>query len=186
MITDIEKSIRTMQQGGVILYPTDTIWGLGCDATNEMAVRKIFEIKQRSESKSLIILVDSLQMLKDYVSEIPPYIIDFLNSVKQPTTVIYPNVIKLPSYVRASDNSVAIRCVQDVFCQRLIQSFGAPIVSTSANISGKPSPVFFSEIDNQIIESCDYVVQYRQDDIQPKAPSRLVRFSSQANIEIIR
>lgn len=185
MNADIQKSIQVIENKGVILYPTDTIWGLGCDATDTMAVQKIFDIKQRNENKSLIILVHSIEMLKRY-TQVEDFMIDFLISVTGPTTVIYPNAKNLAKNVIAKDNSVAIRLVQDAFCQELIEKLDKPIVSTSANISGNPTPFIFSEIENQIIQKCDYVVKYRQMDFQKKSPSRLVRFTSDQNIIFLR
>ncbi len=172
--------------GKIILYPTDTVWGLGCDATNYVAVDKIFKIKQRSESKSLIILVSDEQMLKDYVEEIPAEILIYLKNVDRPTTVIYPQAKNLAANVIASDGSVAIRIPQDDFCKSMIENFGKPIVSTSANISGEPTPTFFKEISSSIIEACDFVCTFRQDDETPRQSSRLVRFLSNGKIEVLR
>lgn len=186
MDTDIKKSTETLVNKGVILYPTDTVWGLGCDATDVAPVAKIFKIKQRNESKSLIILVDSVKMLREYVAEIPDFVLDFLNSVQKPTTVIYSNPKKLANNVIASNNTVAIRIVKDDFCQKLIQNFGKPIVSTSANISGEATPQFFEDINAHIIENCDYVVKYRQNDQEKRIPSHLIQFDNEGNITFLR
>ncbi|GET44764.1 L-threonylcarbamoyladenylate synthase [Capnocytophaga felis] len=186
MDSDIKKSTETLINEGVILYPTDTVWGLGCDATNVTAVSKIFGIKQRNESKSLIILVDSVEMLQKYISEIPNFVLNFLKTVQNPTTIIYSNPKNLAKNVISSENTVAIRLIQDDFCQKLIQNFGKPIVSTSANISGEPTPHIFSDVNSYIIEKCDYVVKHRQNDTEKRNPSQLVRFDSEGNIEFLR
>lgn len=186
MDKDIKKASEILINEGVILYPTDTVWGLGCDATNVKAVSKIFQIKQRNESKSLIILINSIEMLQQYVSEIPNYILNFLKTIQNPTTIIYSNPKNLAKNVISSENTVAIRLIQDEFCQKLIKNFGKPIVSTSANISGEPTPQIFSDINPQIIKNCDYVVKHRQNDTEKRTPSRLIRFDSEGNIEFLR
>lgn len=186
MRKSVEKSVEILKKGGIILYPTDTVWGIGCDATNYDAVSRIFQVKQRSESKSLIILVNSEAMLKHYVAEIPTQILEFLQRVESPTTVIYKKPKNLASNVIAQDNSVAIRIVKDDFCQRLIAEFGKPIVSTSANISGESTPAHFGQIDPRIVNQMDFVVKYRQDDRQIASSSRLIRFSSEGKVEILR
>lgn len=183
---DILKSIEILEKGGTILYPTDTVWGIGCDATNQQAVSKIFDIKQRNESKSLIILVNSFEMLTHYVSEIPIFVSDFIKTIQNPTTIIYNSPKKIAKNAVSSDNSVAIRIVKDDFCQKLLEKFGKPIVSTSANISGKPTPQTFDEIEQYIIEKCDYVVKYKQTDKQIKNPSRLVKFDSEGKLFFLR
>ena len=180
LITEILKA------GKVILYPTDTVWGLGCDATNPEAVAKIFQIKQRSESKSLIILVSDTEMLQHYVTDIPFKVLTYLQTLQEPTTIIYSHPLHLAKNVIAADNTVAIRVVQDVFCQQMIADFGKPIVSTSANISGESTPLYYQLINPQIIAECDYVVPYRQDDTQIKNPSRLIRFDTDGEIQILR
>ncbi|CEN44163.1 L-threonylcarbamoyladenylate synthase [Capnocytophaga canis] len=186
MEKDIKKTVETLTNGGTILYPTDTVWGIGCDATNEAAVTKIFSIKQRNESKSLIVLVDSEQMLRDYTEDVADVVFNFIKKNPEPTTVIYPKAKNLAKNVIAVDNSIGIRLVQDDFCQKIIRQFGKPIVSTSANISGKPTPKIFKEIEAEIIHNCDYVVRYRQMDTKVKSPSRLVFFDSNGNIEFLR
>lgn len=183
---DLEKSVQTLSEQGIILYPTDTVWGLGCDATNENAVAKIFRIKKRSESKSLIILVSNLEMLSDYVEEIPNFILDFIKKIEEPTTIIYKNPKNLAKNVISADNSVAIRLVKDDFCIKMIENFGKPIVSTSANISGEPTPHFFKEISTEIIQQCDYVMRHRQEETQKRQSSRLIRFDENGNIEHLR
>lgn len=186
MELDIKQSTEFLKKGGTILYPTDTVWGIGCDATHSLAVEKIFKIKQRCESKSFIVLVDSFDMLEDYVEGIPDFVRSFLVETKDPVTVIYENPKKLAENVISAEGTVAIRLVHDVFCQRLINRLGKPIVSTSANISGQVTPKNFKQIDLQIIEKCDYVVSYRQDDEESRTPSRLIRFDSKGNLFFLR
>ncbi|WNW02311.1 L-threonylcarbamoyladenylate synthase [Tenacibaculum sp. HL-MS23] len=169
----MNKIINTLKQGKTILYPTDTVWGLGCDATNEEAVKKIYQLKKREESKSLIILVDSIEMLRKYLDEIPEKAIEVLNSLEKPTTIIYKNPKNLAKNTIASDNTIAIRIPQDGFCLELIKEFGKPIVSTSANISGEPTPKSFSEISKAILQSVDYVVDLHGDKITEKSSTIL-------------
>lgn len=181
----ISKAIYFLENQGVILYPTDTIWGIGCDATNQKAVEKIYQIKKRSETKSLILLVSDFQMLQKYV-QLPTDFSSFLNQQKKPTSVIYENPIGLAINTIASDNTIAIRIAEDDFCKQLISEFGKPIVSTSANISGEPSPSCFAEISPKIKNSVDYVVPYRQDDFQKKTSSQLVRLEKNGEVKILR
>jgi len=188
----INKVIEILKKEGTILYPTDTVWGLGCDATNEKAVEKVFNIKRRNESKSLIILVDSLEMLQQYVDEIPDTLLEMFEMFEKPTTVIYKNAKsvsgcgnRLASNVIASDNTVGIRIVQDPFCKELIKQFGKPVVSTSANISNMPTPKSFKEIDISILGAVDYVVNLHHDKIADSSSS-IIRIDEKGEIEIIR
>lgn len=182
---EISKAILNLQKGNTILYPTDTVWGIGCDATNFDAVATIYSIKQREESKSLIILVDSLEMLSGYVDSIPSKAIDILSSSVKPTTIIYNNPTHLSKNSIASDNTIAIRIVKDNFCKQLIQEFGKPIVSTSANISGEPTPKTFSEITNTILDNVDYIVNLHKDKITTN-PSTILKILKNGTIELIR
>lgn len=174
-----------VNEGKTILYPTDTVWGIGCDATSEVAVDKIFKIKNRVESKSLIILVDSIEMLQEYITVIPDVVLDILKAAKRPTTIVYPNPKGLAKNVIASDNTVAIRIVKDEFCEELIRKLGKPIVSTSANISGEPTPKSFGEISQAILDSVDYVVALQQDTNSSKS-SRILKINLDNTIEVIR
>ena len=185
MKKEILYCVTKLIQCEIILYPTDTVWGIGCDATNEIAVAKIYGIKKREEGKSLVILVSSLEMLKQYVNEIPNSLIDVLKNPKKPTTIIYKNPKGLAKNVMAADKTIAIRLVQDEFCQKLIQKFGKPIVSTSANISGKPTPSTFKEIDPSILGKVDYVVNLYPDRIND-SPSTIIKIDDEGEIEIIR
>jgi L-threonylcarbamoyladenylate synthase len=183
---DIEHCLSTLHKGGLILYPTDTIWGIGCDATNADAVKKIFALKKRNESKSLIVLMSGERDVLKYVSQPDLRIFDFLKTVKKPTTVIYEGAIGLAENLINNDGTIAIRIVSEIFCKHLIKRFRKPIVSTSANISGEEAPQFFNGINKQIKDGADYIVHYRRDDITPKEPSSIVRWNKDASITIIR
>jgi L-threonylcarbamoyladenylate synthase len=183
--TELHNALKCLYNEGIILYLTDTVWGIGCDAMNEEAVAKVFNIKQRNESKSLIILVDSLEMLKQYVDEVPDTLIEILKKFSKPTTVIYSNSRRLAKNVIASDNTVAIRIVQDKFCKELIKQYGKPIVSTSANISGKPTPKSFKEIDISILDAVDYVVNLHRNKIS-NIPSSIIKINDKDEVEVIR
>ena len=181
----IDIVINDLNNKLTILYPTDTVWGLGCDATNELAVDKIYKIKNRAESKSLIILVNSIDMLQQYVEHVPQEALDLLKEAKRPTTIVYPRPKNLAKNVVAADNTVAIRIVKHEFCENLIKEFGKPIVSTSANISGQPTPKSFGEISQAILDSVDYVVALQQDSISGIS-SRILKINLDDTIEVIR
>jgi len=185
IVKEINKALQALKVGNVILYPTDTVWGIGCDAANEKAVEKIFKIKQRKESKSLVILVSSLDMLKKYIDEVPNVVVEILQKFKKPTTIIYNKPRGLAKKVIANDNTVAIRIVQDKFCNELIEKFGKPIVSTSANISSKPTPKSFKEIELSIFDAVDYVVNLHQNN-KIGLPSAIIRITDKDKIEVIR
>ncbi len=186
MNDDIVKALEVLQQGGVILYPTDTIWGLGCDATNAEAVKKIYEIKRREDSKSMLVLMENINFLERYVEEVPEVAYDLIEFSEKPMTIIYPGAKSLASNLIAEDGSIGIRVSGEAFTQRLIQRFKKPIVSTSANISGETSPVNFYEIHQEIKESVDYVVGYRQDDTGSANPSSIVKLGVGGEIKILR
>jgi L-threonylcarbamoyladenylate synthase len=183
---EVEQALQVLKGGGVILYPTDTVWGLGCDATNEAAIRKIFQIKQRAESKSLIVLVAAERDILQFVAAPDPSVFDFLEEQSRPTTIIYQNAIGLPANLVAEDGSVAIRLVQDDFCRHLVKRLQKPVVSTSANISGEPTPETFSQISNAVKNAVDHVVQWRQDDLKPAQPSQIIKWNNDGSISIIR
>ena len=176
----------TLRNGGVILYPTDTIWGLGCDATNNSAVEKIFRIKSRDENKSLLILVDGEEMLKRYVQEIPEIVFELTGVSDSPLTIIYPEGKNLATGVSSEDGSVGIRICRDEFCRELIRSYRKPIVSTSANFSGNSSPENFGEIDKSVIDAVDFVVKYRQNDLRKYPASPVIKVELNGTIKIIR
>jgi len=177
--------ILSLKQSKTILYPTDTVWGIGCDATNFDAVFKVYQIKKREVSKSLVVLVNSFEMLQNYVNDIPDLVGYILSRTEKPTTVIYNNPKNLAKNVIATDNTVAIRIVKDKFCQKLIQEFGKPIVSTSANSSGKPTPKSFKEIEPSILESVDYVVDLYQEK-KCGEPSTILKVETDGCVTIIR
>jgi L-threonylcarbamoyladenylate synthase len=183
---DIKSCVTIMSQGGTILYPTDTIWGLGCDAMNEAAVNKIFDIKQRPKEKSLIVLLADARDILQYVAAPPPDIISIVEGFDRPTTVIYNNALGFPPNVVNADGTIAIRVTTDPFCKALIKRFKKPIVSTSANLSGHPSAPTYSMIDGVISDNVDYVVQYRRDDSIIATPSRLIRIKDNGEMEVLR
>jgi L-threonylcarbamoyladenylate synthase len=183
---DISAALTTLRSNGVILYPTDTIWGLGCDATSQDAVEKIFRIKSRNENKSLLILVNSEQMLERFVNDIPDTAFELIAVSEDPLTIIYPKGKNLAKGVCSDDGSVGIRICRDEFCNQLISLFRKPIVSTSANFSGKPAPPSFSKIEKLLIDSADYVVKYRRDDRSKQSASPVIKFNTDGTIKIIR
>lgn len=175
-----------MNEGGVILYPTDTIWGIGCDATNEEAVRRVYEIKQRSDSKALLVLVDTSVKVDFYVQDVPNVAWDLIELAEKPLTIIYSGARNLAPNLLAEDGSVGIRVTNEEFSQRLCRQFRKAIVSTSANISGQPSPANFSEISDEIKSKVDYIVGYRQDDMGHPKPSSIIKMDKNGVFKIIR
>lgn len=183
---DIKRCMQVLERGGVILYPTDTIWGLGCDALNEAAVDKVFAVKNRPKEKSLIILVADARDIFKYVAMPHPDIVDIVNSFDKPTTVVYDGAIGFPGNVVHEDGSIGVRVTTDPFCKALIKRFGKPIVSTSANISGSPPAPFYTQVSDKIKRAVDYTVQYRQNDSTPAQPSRIVKIKDDGSLDIIR
>lgn len=183
---DIDHCLVTLRNGGLILYPTDTIWGIGCDATNEEAVRKIYALKKRPDEKAMIVLVAEESDVIRHVAAADLALFDYLGTVAKPTTVIYNGAIGLAENLIGRDGSIAIRICKDPFCRQLLKRFRKPIVSTSANISGEPVAAIFSDISPEIISGVDYVVKYRQEDDTIHAPSSIVRVDASGNILIIR
>ena len=183
---DIELALKTLDEGGVILYPTDTIWGLGCDATNEKAVERIYTIKKRSDSKSMLVLMENVNFLERYIEEVPEIAYDLIEVADKPLTIIYPAAKNLAQNLPATDSSIGIRITHEAFTQKLLQRFRKPIVSTSANISGEPSPLTFADISESVLSQVDYIVRYRQDDLQPATPSSIIKLGVGGQIEIIR
>ena len=184
--SDISNALRTLKSGGIILYPTDTVWGIGCDATNTSAVDKVFRIKSRAEAKSMIILIDHIDNLSFYIEKVPDITADLLASIDNPVTIIYSNARRLAPNVIAQDGTIAIRIVKDDFCIELIRRFGKPIVSTSANISGFEAPAVFSQIAGEIKSSVDYIVSYKQDYFTRSKPSTIIRLRDDGMYTIIR
>lgn len=175
-----------MNEGGVILYPTDTIWGIGCDATNEEAVRRVYQIKQRSDSKAMLVLVDSPVKVDFYVQDVPEVAWDLIEVADKPLTIIYSGARNLASNLIAEDGSVGIRVTNEEFSKRLCQQFRKAIVSTSANISGQPSPANYSEITEVLKSMVDYVVGYRQEEMGHPKPSSIIKLDKGGVIKIIR
>ncbi len=186
MKNDIAACLKVLKEGGIILYPTDTVWGIGCDATNEKAVAKIYALKNRNEEKSMIILVADESEILNYTDQEQLKIYDYLKGVVKPVTVIYNKAKNLAKNIINKDGSVGIRIVKDEFCRQLIESFGKPIVSTSSNVSGYPPPLFFNDIDNKIKDGVDYVVQHRQDDEIPGVPSTVIKMNEDDTFVVIR
>lgn len=186
MQQEINKAIDVLKKGGVILYPTDTIWGIGCDATNPAAVEKIYKIKQRAESKAMLVLINDSSELDKYVETVPDIAYELIDVAIKPLTIIYDEAIGLASNLIASDGSIGIRVTKEEFSHQLCKRFRKPIVSTSANVSGKKSPATFREIDNAILESVDYVVNYRQEDDCALKSSEIIKLSKSGTIKIIR
>jgi len=186
MKEDINRALEVLRSGGVILYPTDTIWGLGCDATNPEAVEKIYSIKERDPNKSMLILVDYPARVERYVEDMPDIAWDLIEVTNKPLTIIYHQAKHLPENLVASDGSIGIRVVQDKFCQQLITRFGRPVVSTSANPANQPAPANFKEIDPTIIDSVDYVVKWRQNETKKSSPSGIIKLGPGGEVEVIR
>lgn len=184
--TEIEKALQVLKDGGVILYPTDTVWGLGCDATNEAAVAKINTIKNRTSDKSFIVLLDNDTKLQSYVSEIPDVAYDLIEYAENPLTIIFSGAKNLANNVINADGSVGIRIVKHDFCQQLIQRFKKPITSTSANISGTASPRFFDEISEEIREAVDHIVDWEQESRIEKKPSTIMKLAPGGQFSFIR
>ena len=183
---DIQLCLTTLQNGGIILYPTDTVWGIGCDATNEKAVAKIFTLKKRVDTKAMIILLGDETMLADYVADNNVQIFDYIKGIHKPTTVIYQKAKNVAKNLVAEDGSIAIRITKDTFCKDLMKALGKPIVSTSANISGYPTPLCFADISLDIKDGVDYVVKHRQEETSIQMPSSIVKWDEDGNLIIIR
>lgn len=186
MQEDINKSLEILRQGGVILYPTDTVWGLGCDATNEDAVKRIFEIKKRVDTKAMLVMVDNAAKIQSYIEDVPDMAWDLIELSEKPLTIIYPNAKNLASNLVADDKSIGIRVTNEAFSKKICSQFRKPIVSTSANISGDPTPLRFSEISEVIKNAVDYVVNYRQNEQTKPKPSSIIKLGKGNLIQVIR
>ena len=186
MNEDIKKAFDVLVSGGLILYPTDTIWGIGCDATNPEAVRRVYEIKKRQDTKALLVLVDSSVKVDFYVRDVPEVAWDLIDLADKPLTIIYDQARNLAPNLIAEDGSIGIRVTNEDFSRRLCQRFRKAIVSTSANISGEPTPSNFSEISEELKSQVDYIVAYRQDDLSRPKPSSILKLGAGAQIKVIR
>jgi len=184
--TEVEAALNVLRQGGVILYPTDTIWGIGCDATNEKAIQKIYSIKKREDSKSMIILVAEERDILQHVAAPDLGVFDFVEEQTRPTTIIFEHAIGLPDNLIANDGSIAIRIVRDEFCRHLIKRLRKPIVSTSANMSREWSPQNFAAIQNEVRLAVDHIVRWRQDDTTTAQPSQIIKWNSDGSYTVIR
>lgn len=183
---ELKKVVEVLQSGGTILYPTDTVWGIGCDATNPDAVRRVYEIKKRTDTKAMLVLVDNMAKLQGYVDEVPDIAWDLIELSEKPITIIYPNAKNLAQNLVAADKSVGIRVTNEFFSKKLCERFRRAVVSSSANISGQPTPQNFSQISEEIKNSVDYVVQYRQDEDKLPAPSSIIKLEAGNVFHIIR
>ncbi len=185
-VSEMDDLVTTLKKGGIILYPTDTIWGLGCDAMNEKAIERIYEIKKRPRSAPLLVLVDGLEMLKQYVPRLHPRVETLMSLHHQPLTIVYSGVKGLPGILYGDKKTLGIRIVQDEFCKIMIRHFGGPIVSTSANVSGIPWPKGFGEISSEIIKAADYVVRHRRHEKVTGEPSVVASYNSKGNLTFLR
>ncbi len=183
---DIKLACETLRKGGVILYPTDTVWGIGCDATCSAAVKKVFEIKHRADNKALIVMLGSERSLDRYVSDVPEIAYDLIGAAVKPLTIVYDCGCNLAPELLGEDGSVGIRITRENFSSRLCRAYRKPIVSTSANISGEPTPAIFNEISEDIKNSVDYIVENRRDDNDKQLPSSVIKLSVGGIIKIIR
>jgi len=183
---EVNKALEVLKSGGIILYPTDTVWGLGCDATNVEAVAKVYALKNRADSKSMIILLDTDNKIQSYVSEVPDVAYDLIEFSEKPLTIIYSGAKNLAKNLINEDGSIGIRIPKHNFCEQLIQRFRKPIVSTSANISGDTSPANFSEINQEIIDGVDYVVDLEQESREKKLPSTIMKLEPDGQFVFLR
>jgi len=183
---DISQCLEVLKNGGIILYPTDTIWGIGCDATNPVAVERIYQLKKRTDSKSMLVLLENENLLPSYINEVPEVAWDLIEIAERPITIIYPGAKNMAKNLIASDGTIGIRITKDAFCSQLVKSFRKPIVSTSANISGEMSPGSFIEISSKVLDAVDYIVKYRQDDHKRSQVSEIIKVGLGGEIEILR
>ena len=186
--SDLQAALKVLREGGVILYPTDTVWGIGCDATNAEAVARVYEIKKRADSKAMLVLLDGAGKLQGYMEKVPEtaWMLLEANEGQRPMTIIYPQAKNLAPNLLAEDGSVGIRITEEPFSKALCEQLRRPLVSTSANISGEPAAKTFSEISPEIIEAVDYVCLFRRDDNSPAQPSSIIKIDDKERINIIR
>jgi L-threonylcarbamoyladenylate synthase len=186
MDNEVRKAGAILKSGGTILYPTDTIWGIGCDATRQESVQNIYHIKQRADSKNMLVLVSGIAMLEEYIERIPAQALELIEKAEKPSTIIYPGARKLASNLMAADGSIGIRITSDPFCKKLIEFTGLPIVSTSANISGKKAPSSFHKIETPLKQKVDYIVNWRQDERTASSPSAIIKLEKDGSITTLR
>jgi len=185
MEEEIERTLEVLKKGGIILYPTDTVWGIGCDATNPQAVERIYKLKQRDDNKAMICLVNSVKMLEQFVDEVPDPAYDVIEFSTKPTTIIYDNPVRVATNLVGPDETLAIRVVKEPFCEKLIYKFRKPLVSTSANISGQPTPNSFAQIAPEILKGVDYIVNLYHSKISDK-PSAIIKIGNDRVVKVIR
>jgi L-threonylcarbamoyladenylate synthase len=183
---EVQAALDALRAGKTILYPTDTVWGIGCDATNEAAVRRIYNLKKRDDSKSMILLVPDERTIMEYIAAPDPEVFTYMEAQERPTTIVFDGAIHLPASLVAPDGSIALRLVREQFCRHLLKRLRKPIVSTSANISGQPSPCFYKEISEAIKSGVDHIVRWRQEDTTPALPSRIIRWQGNGQYAVIR
>lgn len=183
---DLRQALLTLRQGGIILYPTDTVWGIGCDATNAEAVKRVYEIKQRVDSKAMLCLVDNAGKLSQWVKEVPSMAYELIELTDKPLTIIYPDAVGVADNLVAEDGSLGIRVTSELFSKALCSQLRRPLVSTSANISGQPAPQNYSQISPQIRNAVDYVVRYRRTDNMRYAPSSIIKMGVNNEVQVIR
>ncbi|MCK5846415.1 MAG: threonylcarbamoyl-AMP synthase [Bacteroidales bacterium] len=186
MEEEILKTVEILKKGGVIVYPTDTIWGIGCDATNASAIKKIHKLKRRVEEKTMILLVSDADTIKNYVNDVPDTAFDLIDTWQKPLTIVYKGAKNLAKNLVRNNDTIAIRVSKDEFSNRLIKAFGKPIVSTSANESGKPSPIFYKDIDDYILENADYVVGLHHTTMNEVKPSTIIEIEDGGSFKILR
>lgn len=186
MLEEVDKAAAVVKRGGIILYPTDTVWGIGCDASNPDAVKKVFELKRRADHKAMIVLVGSADDIHNYVDSVPEIAFDLIEFSENPLTIVYDHGIRLAPQLLGEDGSVGIRVTREAFSSSLCRKLHRPLVSTSANISGEPAPAFFPEISEEILSGVDYVVDYRRDDNCRRRPSTVMRLSAGGEFKILR
>lgn len=183
---DLLEAVRVLQEGGIILYPTDTVWGIGCDAKNAEAVKRIYDLKQREDSKSMLCLLDGVGKLQGYIKDIPELAWDLLDMATEPLTIIYDGAYNIAPNLIAEDGSIGIRITHEPFSKALCERLHGPVVSTSANISGEPTARNFNQISERIINGVDYVVKFRQNDNSTPSPSHIIKLTVDNQIKVIR
>lgn len=186
LIEDVKRAVEVLRRGGVILYPTDTVWGIGCDATNADAVKRIYEIKNRADSKALIVLLGSIDNLWRYVDCVPEVAPELIEASVRPLTIVYDHGINMAHNLMAPDGSVGIRITRETVSQALCRKLRRPVVSTSANMSGQPTPALFNEISKDIINAVDYVMESRRDDNTRALPSQVIKLSDSCVVKVLR
>ena len=186
MNDDIKESVEVLRRGGIILYPTDTVWGIGCDATNREAVDRIYRLKKRKDSKFMLVLLENENLLHQYLKEIPEIAWQLLEVADKPLTIVYPGAKNIAPNLVAENGSIGIRIPRDEFCQKLLHRFRKPVVSTSANISGHKTPVIFDEIQEEIKNGVDYIVHWKQDSCLQSTPSSIIELGLRGEIRIVR